>query len=57
MFYLLYKVLQTKLIHFDKLEYFIPNLRIYKLFFTHGDLREIPSFLEPVSFLLEFVFD
>uniref|UniRef100_UPI004048DD99 MATE family efflux transporter n=1 Tax=Aliarcobacter sp. TaxID=2321116 RepID=UPI004048DD99 len=36
MFYLLYKVLQTKLIHFEKLEYFIPNLRIYKLFIIQG---------------------
>ena len=45
MFYLFYKVLQTKLIHFDKLEYFIPNLRIYKLFFTHG----IPSSLNMLT--------
>ena len=36
MFYLFYKVLQTKLIHFEKLEYFIPNLRIYKQFLTQG---------------------
>ena len=36
MFYLLYKVLQTKLIHFEKLEYFIPNLRVYKLFIIQG---------------------
>jgi putative MATE family efflux protein len=36
MFYLLYKVLQTKLVHFEKLEYFMPNLRIYKLFATQG---------------------
>jgi len=36
MFYLLYKVLQTKLIHFEKLEYFIPNIRIYKLFLFQG---------------------
>lgn len=45
MFYLFYKVLQTKLIHFDKVEYFIPNLRIYKLFFTHG----IPSSLNMLT--------
>ena len=32
MFYLFYKVLQTKLIHFEKLEYFIPNIRVYKQF-------------------------
>jgi putative MATE family efflux protein len=36
MFYLLYKVLQTKLIHFEKLEYFIPNVRVYKLFIIQG---------------------
>ncbi|QKF65723.1 MATE family efflux protein [Arcobacter venerupis] len=36
MFYLLYKVLQTKLVHFEKLEYFMPNLRVYKLFITQG---------------------
>lgn len=36
MFYLFYKVLQTKLIHFDKLEYFIPNLRVYKQFLVQG---------------------
>ncbi|NQY52720.1 MAG: MATE family efflux transporter [Campylobacteraceae bacterium] len=34
--YLLYKVLQTKLIHFDKLEYFLPHLRIYKDFLQQG---------------------
>lgn len=36
MFYLLYKVLQTKLVHFEKLEYFMPNIRIYKQFITQG---------------------
>lgn len=36
MFYLLYKVLQTKLVHFEKLEYFMPNLRVYKLFIIQG---------------------
>lgn len=36
MFYMLYKVLKTKLIHFEKLEYFIPNTRVYKLFLNQG---------------------
>ena len=36
MFYLFYKVLQTKLIHFEKLEYFIPNIKVYKQFFMQG---------------------
>lgn len=36
MFYMLYKVLQTKVIHFEKPEYFIPNMRIYKQFFAQG---------------------
>lgn len=36
MFYLLYKVLQTKLIHFEKLEYFLPDLKVYKQFFIQG---------------------
>ncbi|MGB5792055.1 MATE family efflux transporter, partial [Poseidonibacter sp.] len=36
MFYMFYKVLQTKVIHFEKLEYFIPNLRIYKQFMIQG---------------------
>ncbi len=36
MSYLIYKVLQTKLIHFEKLEYFIPNLRVYKQFLIQG---------------------
>mgnify|MGYP002137706037 FL=1 len=36
MFYLFYKVLQTKLIHFEKLEYFIPNMKVYKQFFVQG---------------------
>ena len=36
MFYMLYKVLQTKLIHFEKLEYFLPDLRVYKLFIAQG---------------------
>lgn len=45
MFYLFYKVLQTKLIHFEKLEYFIPNLRIYKQFVIQG----IPSSLNMLT--------
>lgn len=36
MFFMLYKVLQTKVIHFQKLEYFLPNLRVYKLFMNQG---------------------
>ena len=36
MFYMLYKVLQTKLIHFENLKYFIPDLRVYKQFLTQG---------------------
>ncbi|PKN14772.1 MAG: MATE family efflux transporter, partial [Deltaproteobacteria bacterium HGW-Deltaproteobacteria-24] len=45
MFYLLYKVLQTKLIHFEKLEYFIPNIRVYKQFLIQG----IPSSLNMLT--------
>ncbi len=36
MFYMLYKVLQTKLIHFDKLEYYLPNLRVFNAFIKQG---------------------
>lgn len=36
MFYMLYKVLQTKIIHFDRLEYYIPNLRVFKAFIKQG---------------------
>jgi putative MATE family efflux protein len=36
MFYMFYKVLQTKIIHFEKVEYFLPNLRVYKLFLNQG---------------------
>ena len=36
MFFMLYKVLQTKVIHFQKLEYLLPNLRVYKLFMNQG---------------------
>lgn len=36
MFYMLYKVLQTKLIHFEKPEYFVPNFRVYKEFLSQG---------------------
>lgn len=45
MFYMLYKVLQTKLIHFEKLEYFIPNIKVYKQFLIHG----IPSSLNMLT--------
>ena len=45
MFYMLYKVLQTKLIHFEKLEYFIPNFKVYKQFLIHG----IPSSLNMLT--------
>lgn len=45
MFYMLYKVLQTKLIHFEKLEYFIPNIKVYKQFLAHG----IPSSLNMLT--------
>ncbi len=45
MFYLFYKVLQTKLIHFEKLEYFIPNIRVYKQFLIQG----IPSSLNMLT--------
>ena len=45
MFYMLYKVLQTKLIHFEKLEYFIPNFKVYKQFLAHG----IPSSLNMLT--------
>lgn len=36
MTYLLKKVLDTKLIHFNKLVYFIPDVRIYKTIFNQG---------------------
>ncbi len=38
-FYMFYKVLQTKLVSFSKLKYFLPNTRIYKSFIKQG----IPS--------------
>lgn len=41
MSYMFYKVLQTKVIHFEKLSYFLPDFRVYKLFLTQG----IPSSL------------
>lgn len=41
MIYMFYKVLQTKVIHFEKLSYFLPDFRVYKLFLTQG----IPSSL------------
>ena len=42
---LFYKVLQTKLIHFDKPEYFIPNIKVYKQFLVQG----IPSSLNMLT--------
>ena len=45
MFYMLYKVLQTKLIHFEKIEYFIPNIKVYKQFLIQG----IPSSLNMLT--------
>ncbi|MGB1226253.1 MAG: MATE family efflux transporter [Poseidonibacter sp.] len=36
MCFMFYKVLQTKVIHFEKLEYFLPDLRIYKQFLAQG---------------------
>lgn len=36
MFYMLSKVLDTKLVHFNRLAYFIPNKRIYVMFFKQG---------------------
>ncbi len=39
--YMLYKVLQTKLIHFENLKYFLPHKKIYKELLTQG----IPSSL------------
>ena len=41
MFYLFYKVYKTKIIHFEKLSYFLPDFRVYKLFLSQG----IPSSL------------
>ena len=43
--YLLYKVLQTKLIHFEKLDYFSPNFKVYKQFLNQG----IPSSLNMLT--------
>lgn len=45
MFYMLYKVLQTKIIHFDRLEYYLPNVRVYRSFFKQG----IPSSLNMLT--------
>ena len=45
MCYLFYKVLQTKLIHFEKPEYFLPNIRVYKQFLIQG----IPSSLNMLT--------
>ena len=36
MFYMLSKVLETKIVHFDRLVYFLPNKRIYKQFIQQG---------------------
>jgi putative MATE family efflux protein len=36
MIYMFRKVLDTKVIHFNKLEYFLPDMRIYKQFVTQG---------------------
>lgn len=41
----IYKVLQTKLIHFEKPEYFLPNIRVYKQFLIQG----IPSSLNMLT--------
>lgn len=41
MIYLFYKVYKTKVIHFEKLSYFLPDFRVYKLFLSQG----IPSSL------------
>ena len=36
MFYMLSKVLDTKIVHFNRLVYFLPNKRIYKQFIQQG---------------------
>jgi putative MATE family efflux protein len=36
MLYMMYKVLQTKIVDFNNLEYFMPDTRIYKEFFNQG---------------------
>lgn len=36
MSYMFYKVLQTKIIHFNNLQYFLPHIKIYKEFFKQG---------------------
>lgn len=36
MFYLFHKVLQTKLIHFERLDYFLPHKKIYKNILRQG---------------------
>ena len=41
MIYLFYKVYKTKVIHFERLSYFLPDFRVYKLFLSQG----IPSSL------------
>lgn len=41
MIYLFYKVYKTRVIHFERLSYFLPDFRVYKLFLSQG----IPSSL------------
>lgn len=45
MIYMFYKVYQTKIIHFDKLEYFLPQSKIYKEILFQG----IPSSLNMLT--------
>lgn len=36
MFYMLYKVNQTNIIRYDRLDYFLPNIKVYKDFINQG---------------------
>ena len=45
MFYMLSKVLETKIVHFDRLVYFMPNAKIYKTFLQQG----LPSSLNMLT--------
>lgn len=36
MMYMFYKVLQTKVIHFERAHYFLPDIRVYKEFLAQG---------------------
>ena len=45
MFYMLYKVMQTKMIHFNDLKYFLPHRKIYKDFMRQG----LPSSLNMLT--------